>query len=146
MALYSTGRADNRRMFFEVWRKQQAGELLSALETIIADVIRMHPEYQHLLAADPEKTLDRDWLPEGGQTNPFLHMGLHIAIHEQLSIDRPPGVQAAYAALVKRYGDRHRAEHVMLECLAEALWRGQREGRLPDEKAYIACLKNHIVK
>jgi hypothetical protein len=128
-------------MFFEVWRKQQAGEPLSALETIVADIIRLHPEYQPLLADDPDKALDRDWRPEGGETNPFLHMGLHIAIREQLSIDRPSGVRAAYEALLKRHGDAHKAEHLMLECLAETLWRGQREGRLPDEQAYLACLQ-----
>lgn len=142
MALQPTHRADTRRLFFEVWHKLQTGEPLSALETIVADIIRLHPEYHALLAADPDKALDRDWLPEGGETNPFLHMGLHIAIREQLSIDRPPGVRAAYDALLKRHGDTHKAEHVMLECLAEALWRGQREGRLPDEQAYLDCLKS----
>lgn len=146
MPLHPTNRADNRRMFFEVWRKQQAGEPLSALEIIVAEVIRMHPEYHHLLADDPEKALDRDWLPEGGETNPFLHMGLHIAIREQLSIDRPPGVKAAYQALLTRTRDPHAAEHLMLECLAETLWRGQRDGRLPDEAAYLACLKSRAEK
>jgi hypothetical protein len=141
VALQPTDRAGTRRMFFEVWRKQQTGEPLSALETIVAEIIRLHPEYQPLLADDPDKVLDRDWLPEGGDTNPFLHMGLHIAIREQLSIDRPAGVKAAYAALLKHHGDAHRAEHDMLECLAETLWRGQREGRLPDETAYLTCLK-----
>lgn len=142
MPLQPTGRADSRKMFFEVWRKQRAGELLSALETIVADIIRLHPEYHALLDGDPGKTLDRDWQPEGGETNPFLHMGLHIAIREQLSIDRPPGVKAAYQALLDRTRDPHAAEHLMLECLAETLWRGQREGRLPDEAAYLACLKS----
>lgn len=143
MVLQPTDRTGTRRMFFEVWRKQQAGAALSALETIVADIIRMHPEYHALLAGDPDSALDRDWLPEGGETNPFLHMGLHIAVREQLSIDRPPGVKAAYTALLKRTGDAHAAEHAMLECLAESLWRGQRENRLPDEQAYLACLKRH---
>ena len=141
MSPQPTDRSGTRCMFFEVWRKQQAGEPLSALETIVADIIRLHPEYHALLAGDPANTLDRDWQPEGGETNPFLHMGLHVAIREQLSIDRPPGVKAAYAALLKRYADGHAAEHVMLECLAETLWRGQREGKLPDERAYLASLK-----
>jgi Domain of unknown function (DUF1841) len=134
-------RTDTRRTFIEVWRKQQAGEPLSALESIVADIIRLHPEYQPLLE-QPDAALDRDWRPEGGETNPFLHMGLHIAIREQLSIDRPAGVKIAYSALLKRTGDPHAAEHLMLECLAEALWHGQREGHLPDEQAYLDCLKN----
>lgn len=142
MNMYSSNRTDIRRTFFDVWRKQQAGEPLSALENIVADIIRLHPEYQALLSADPGKMLDRDWRPEGGETNPFLHMGLHIAIREQLLIDRPAGVKAAYAALLKRSGDAHTAEHMMLECLAESLWHGQRDGRLPDDQAYLACLKS----
>ncbi len=143
MSLQPDSRADTRRIFFEVWRKQHVREPLSALEEIVADIIRRHPEYQPLLEK-PDKVLDRDWRPEGGETNPFLHMGLHIAIHEQLSIDRPAGVKAAYAALLKKTGDPHATEHLMLECLAETLWRGQREGRLPDEEAYLDCLKSRL--
>ncbi|MGB9429317.1 MAG: DUF1841 family protein [Gammaproteobacteria bacterium] len=146
MAIQPTDRADTRRMFFEVWRKQQEGKPLSGLETIVADIIRLHPEYQPLLTGNPDRALDRDWRPEGGETNPFLHMGLHIAIREQLSIDRPPGVRAAYEALLKRHGDAHAAEHAMLECLAESLWLGQREGHLPNEQAYLTCLKNRAGK
>lgn len=113
---------------------------MTALETIIADVIRLHPEY-HRLLEDAGKTLDKDWLPEGGETNPFLHMGMHIAIREQLSIDRPAGIKAAYGALLAHRGDAHAAEHEMLECLGETLWRAQRENKLPDEQAYLACIK-----
>ncbi len=146
MSLQPTDRAGSRKMFFEVWHKQQAGEPLSALETIAAKVIRLHPEYHALLAGDPDKVLDHDWRPEGGETNPFLHMGMHIAIREQMSIDRPPGVRAAYEALLKCHADAHKAEHDMVECLAESLWRGQREGRLPDEAAYLACLQKRAGK
>lgn len=141
MPIQTDSRTDMRRTFIEVWRKQQANEPLSALEDIIADIIGRHPEYQPLLA-QPDKILDRDWRPESGETNPFLHMGLHIAIREQLSIDRPAGVKAAYAALLKKSGDPHAAEHLMLECLAETLWRGQRDGRLPDDAAYLDCLRS----
>ena len=140
MPIQPDSRTDTRRMFLEVWRKQQSGESLSALETIVAEIIRLHPEYHALLAGDPDNALDRDWRPEGGETNPFLHMGLHIAIREQLSIDRPPGVKAAYRALLERTGNTHAAEHIMLECLAETLWRGQRENHLPDDQAYLDCL------
>ncbi|HVA55873.1 MAG TPA: DUF1841 family protein [Gammaproteobacteria bacterium] len=143
MPIQPDSRTDIRRTFIEVWRKQQANEPLSALEDIIADIILRHPEYQPLLE-QPDKFLDKDWRPEGGETNPFLHMGLHIAIREQLSIDRPAGVKAAYAALLEKTGDTHAAEHLMLECLAETLWRGQREGRLPDDQVYLTCLNKRI--
>ena len=142
--MYSSNRTDTRQPFFDVWQKMQDGQPLTALETIIADVIRLHPEY-HPLLSDGGRSLDKDWLPEGGETNPFLHMGMHIAIREQLSIDRPAGIKAAHAALLTHARDAHAAEHVMLECLGEALWRAQRENRLPDEQAYLACIKARTI-
>lgn len=138
--MYSSNREDTRRTFFEVWQKMQDGMPLTALESIIADVVRMHPEYHAILDKGVE-VLDKDWLPEGGEVNPFLHLGLHIAIREQLSIDRPAGIKAAYAALLHHTGDVMQTEHAMLECLAEALWRAQRDNRLPDETAYLACIR-----
>ncbi|MGH8371291.1 MAG: DUF1841 family protein [Gammaproteobacteria bacterium] len=141
--MYSNSRTDTRQMFFDVWQKLQHDTPLTALETIVADVIRLHPEY-HSLLEQPDKMLDRDWRPEGGETNPFLHMGMHIAIREQLSIDRPAGIKAAHGALLASTRDPHAAEHEMLECLAEALWLAQREGRLPDEQAYLTSLKARV--
>jgi|SRR5215469_5335560 len=140
MSLHGESRSDTRQTFFEVWRKMRDGAPLTALETIVADVIRLHPEY-HAMLDDAGKTLDKDWLPEGGETNPFLHMGMHIAVREQVSIDRPSGIKATYEALLKQTGDVMRAEHEMLECLGETLWRAQRENRLPDERSYLACIK-----
>jgi hypothetical protein len=107
---------------------------------MIADVIRMHPEYHALLDQGVE-ALDKDWLPEGGETNPFLHMGMHIAVREQLSIDRPPGIKAVYEALLQKTREPMQTEHLMLECLGETLWRAQRENRLPDEQLYLRLLK-----
>ena len=141
--MYSSNRNDTRQAFFDAWRKMQDGTPMTALETIIADVIRLHPEYHALLDQGPE-VLDKDWLPEGGETNPFLHMGMHIAIREQLSIDRPAGIKQAYDALLGKTGDVMQTEHAMLECLGEALWRAQRENRLPDEQAYLACIRTRM--
>jgi len=138
--MYSSNRNDTRQAFFDAWKKMQDGLPMTALEGIIADVIRLHPEYHPLLERGPE-LLDKDWLPEGGETNPFLHMGMHIAIREQLSIDRPAGMKMAYEALLRKTGDVMQTEHAILECLGEALWRAQRESRLPDEQAYLACIK-----
>lgn len=139
--MYSSNRNDTRQAFFDAWKKLQDGSPMTALETIIADVIKLHPEY-HRYLDDGGRSLDKDWLPEGGEANPFLHMGMHIAIREQLSIDRPAGIKAAYDALLRKTGDVMQAEHLMLECLGEALWRAQRENRLPDEAAYLACIKS----
>jgi hypothetical protein len=128
-----------RQTYFNAWRKHCNKLPLEPLEAQIADVIALHPEY-HALFADPDKVLDKDWLPEGGATNPFLHLGLHLAIREQVATDRPPGIRAAHQNLLTKTGDAHDTEHRMIECLAEALWSAQRSGRAPDEMAYLAKL------
>lgn len=140
MSIHGESRSDTRQTFFDVWKKMQAEMPMTALETLIADVIRMHPEYHGLLNQGIE-VLDKDWMPEGGETNPFLHMGMHIAIREQLSIDRPPGIKVTYEALLQMTRDQMQTEHLMLECLGETLWRAQRENRMPDEQLYLRLLK-----
>ena len=140
MSIHGESRSDTRQTFFDVWAKMQEGRPLTALETLIADVIRMHQEY-HVLLGQGIEALDKDWLPEGGETNPFLHMGMHIAIREQLSIDRPPGIKEAYEKLLQKSGDQMQTEHLILECLGETLWRAQRENRMPDEQLYLRLVR-----
>jgi len=96
----------------------------------------LHPEYQAALER-PASVLDRDYLPEGGESNPFLHMGLHLAVRDQLATDRPRGIREAFRRAAQRLASEHDAEHRFAECLAEALWEAQRAGRLPDEEAYL---------
>jgi hypothetical protein len=141
MSIHGESRSDTRQAFFDVWAKMQDGRPMTALESIIADVIRMHPEYHALLGQGIE-VLDKDWMPEGGETNPFLHMGMHIAIREQLSIDRPPGIKVAYENLLAKTRDVMQAEHLMLECLGETLWQAQRDNRMPDEQLYLRLIKD----
>jgi hypothetical protein len=126
-------------MFFDVWRKQAEGQFLAPLEEIIADVIRLHPEHHDLLN-DPEQSLAQDYPAEAGEANPFLHMGLHIAIREQLMTDRPVGVLDVFQRLCRSFGDDHTAEHHMMECLAEVLWESQRNAAPPDESVYLERL------
>ncbi|MBL8251887.1 MAG: DUF1841 family protein [Candidatus Competibacter sp.] len=129
-----------RRYYCAVWRKVSAGQPLEPLEQLIAEVIGAHPEYQSLLQ-DAESILSRDYWPETGETNPFLHMGMHIALREQLGSNRPEGIRAIYRQLLQRAGDAHAAEHLMLECLAETLWEAQRTSRAPDERAFLKRLR-----
>jgi hypothetical protein len=136
-------RSDLRRAYVEAWRKYRARLPLEPLEAQIADVIALHPEY-HAALEDPEGVLDRDYTPEGGESNPFLHMGLHLAVRDQIATDRPAGIRALFGELAARLGDAHEAEHAMLECLASALWEAQRAGRLPDEQAYLQSIERLV--
>jgi uncharacterized protein DUF1841 len=126
-----------RETFFGAWRKYRAGEPVAGIETIALDVILAHPEY-HAVLSEPERYRERDY---DGQANPFLHMSLHLALEEQLSIDQPPGIAARFAALVHRTGERHEAIHEAIECLAETLWHAQRASAPPDGAAYLDCLE-----
>lgn len=136
--IFGGDRAELRQMYFDAWCKFRDGELMSPLETQIAEVIRDHPEYQPMMATG---SLEESFSPESGRTNPFLHMGLHLALRDQLATDRPAGVAAAFDALCASTGDRHAAEHRALDCLAEALWSAHRNNALPDERAYLECLR-----
>ena len=129
-----------RRMYVEAWRKHRESRPVEPVEDQIIRVVELHPEYAALLEAG-EVALGRDYTPEGGQTNPFLHMGLHLAIREQVATDRPAGITEVHRALLTRLGDAHAAEHAMIDCLGEALWQAQRSGRPPDEAAYLEALR-----
>ena len=133
-------REQMRRMYLEAWRKFNARAPLEPLEAQLAAVIAEHPEYIAWLESG-EGTLNAEFTPEGGRENPFLHMGLHLAIREQVATDRPAGIAEVHQELSARLGDPHAAEHTMLEALAEALWDAQRTGRPPDEQAYLERLR-----
>jgi hypothetical protein len=129
-----------RRRYLDAWHKFCAHEALGSLEAQLAAVIAEHPEYVAWLESGDE-TLNAEFTPEGGRQNPFLHMGLHLAIREQVATDRPAGIAALHAALALRRGDAHAAEHAMIEPLAETLWEAQRNARPPDEGAYLERLR-----
>ena len=129
-----------RRRYVEAWRKHREGQPREPLEDQIATVVEEHPEY-HALLECADAALESDYTPDDGQSNPFLHLGLHLAIREQVATDRPAGIAAIHTALTRRLRSRHEAEHRMLECLAEALWRSQRHGLPPDETAYLESLR-----
>jgi len=136
MPLYSDqSRDDLRRMYVTAWRKRRAGIPMEPLEAQIATVIEDHPEYQALLE-QPDNVVNRDFSPEAGAPNPFLHMGLHLAIRDQVATDRPPGIRAAFHKLAGRHSP-HDAEHTMAEMLGQALWQAQRSGQPPNERAYL---------
>lgn len=134
--MFQPTRDQARSTFFEAWRKYRAGEPLVGIEALALEVILLHGEYHELLS-HPERVRDKDYLDE---SNPFLHMSLHMALDEQLSIDQPPGIAARFRALVAKYHDHHEALHQALECLAETVWRAQRDGAPPDATAYLDCL------
>ncbi|HEC17660.1 MAG TPA: DUF1841 family protein [Sedimenticola sp.] len=138
--MFTNDRTQMRRVFTEAWRKHRDNLPMEPMEQVIAHLIRQHPEY-HKLMENPDAALARDFLPEGGESNPFLHLSMHIALHEQVSTDRPAGIAGLYRRITQRLGDPHEAEHQLMECLARMLWEAQRENRMPDEQAYLESIR-----
>lgn len=138
--MFNPSRDQARAFLFDVWQKHAAGAPLTALEQMALSIVLEHPEY-HAVLGDRERYLDRDWKPEGGETNPFLHLQMHLAIEEQLSIDQPPGIRAAVQALAQRHGSLHDARHDVMDCLAEMIWNAQRHGAAFDNAAYLDCIR-----
>ena len=140
--IFNPTRDQAREFLFELWEKHRAGAALTALESIALAIVLEHPEY-HAVLGDRDRYLERDWKPEGGETNPFLHLQMHLAIEEQVSIDQPPGIRAAVGALARKHGSEHDARHDVMDCLAEVVWSAQRHGTAFDNEAYLECLHRH---
>lgn len=135
---YGQQLADTRTYFFTAWAKHQAKQVLDPLESQLLAVILQHPEYHSTLN---QQNTDHPYHPELGMSNPFLHMGLHLALQDQIALDRPFGIKAIFQNLLERHGDRHHVEHLCIEQLASSLWNAQRNQCMPDEQAYLAACR-----
>ena len=135
--IFGQDRHELRKMYADAWQKHCDKTPLSPIEAQIVQVVEDHPEYHDAVGGD----LAKDFTVEGGKTNPFLHMGLHLSVREQIATDRPPGVAAIFRQLAEQSGDRHTAEHRMIDCLAETLWESQRDQSPPDEIHYLERLR-----
>ena len=133
--MWSTDRTVMRKVFYAAWQHFQEQAPLDGVEALIVEALLAHPEYQALLTHSAPADETRS------DANLFLHLGLHIAVAEQISTDRPSGVTNQWTRLHKLTGDPHHAHHIMMECLEEALWEAQRQGQMPDEASYLACLR-----
>ena len=139
--MFGQDRTELRQMFFTAWKKHIDKQLMEPLEAVVAKIIELHPEYHSLL--ENHNTLDKDYTPEMGETNPFLHMAMHISIQEQLSTQRPSGIEQVYQSMLRKIKDPHETEHLMMECLGKMLWEAQSQNRAPDESDYLNCLKKY---
>ena len=138
--LFNPSRDEARLFLFETWRKRRGRELLTPLEDLAAQLIAKHPEH-HAVLEDPQRHQEQDYLPEHGTTNPFLHLMMHLAIEEQISINQPAGIRAHFTRLTRQLESEHEAQHRMMECLGEMIWQAQRNRTSPDAAIYFACLE-----
>ena len=141
--MFNPNRDQARQFFIDTWAKFQRRDPLSPLEEKTAAIIRLHPEY-HRVLDNPTSFISTDWRPEAGDINPFLHLGFHLAIQEQLDIDQPHGIREIHAQLAAKLDDPHAATHEILECLGETLWQSQRTGQALDGALYLQLLRQRV--
>ena len=140
MAIFNPTREEVRRFFCDTWKKKTENHILTPMEMLASDWMEKHPEY-HAQLADPEGAIEQDYTPERGETNPFLHLSMHLSISEQISIDQPPGIKAIAEKLTQKLGSVHEAQHLMMECLGQVMWESQREGKPLNPENYLEALK-----
>jgi hypothetical protein len=138
--MFNPSQHDVRRFFCETHRKVRANEILSPLEAIARDWLLQHPEFDADLS-DLDAALAADYSVERGDSNPFLHLSMHLSIAEQVSIDQPPGIRLACQTLARRLDSEHEAHHQIMECLGQMIWTSQRSGMPPDGEAYVECVR-----
>ena len=138
--MFAPTRDQVREFFFGVWEKSQAGQALTPLESMALAIMLEHPEYHEVLG-NRERYANKEWTPEQGESNPFLHLSMHLAIEEQLSIDHPPGIRAEVERLSRKLDSAMAARHAVMECLAEQVWQAQRNGVAFSNEAYLECLR-----
>ncbi|WP_066453990.1 DUF1841 family protein [Castellaniella caeni] len=138
--MFNPSKEQVREFFTEAWRKRRTGGVLTPLETMAADLVERHPEYHDDLQ-DPEAAA-REYPVEAGRTNPFLHLSMHLAIQEQISIDHPPGIRAAWNTLLQTH-DEHEAAHVIMDALGEVVWEAQRLGTPLDNDHYLDLIRRY---
>jgi hypothetical protein len=139
--MYGNDRSSLRRVFFNAWDKYKQSMPLEGIERILIDIVLQHPEYHDVLD-DRDRYLDHDWPPEAGETNPFMHMSMHVSIEEQLATNSPRGIVEHFTRIVETGIERHEAIHNMMDCLAEAVWKSQRNETSNLEETYVECLEN----
>ena len=143
--MFTPSQADVRRFFCAVYAKNKADQPLEAIETIASQWLEEHPEY-HPDFADSALALEKMYDVEGGKTNPFLHLSMHLSISEQCSIDQPRGIRQAVELLTAKRNSLHDAHHEAMDCLGQMVWESQRAGRPPDGAAYIDCVQQHATR
>lgn len=141
--MFNPSRDQVRQFFFGVWGKYRNSQPLEGAESMALEIILAHPEYHDMLS-QPERYLDQDYPPEFGETNPFLHLSMHLAIAEQLSIDQPSGIRKRYELLLNRNGNPMSVQHEIMDCLGEMIWKAQRQGSAYDPAIYFDCLDEKI--
>ena len=133
--MFSQDRNKQREYLANSWQKYTKNKPLEPLEKQLVSIIEIHPEYHDFIG-----NIDSEYFPEQGEVNPFLHINLHLALRDQLSINRPKGIKEAHQKLINQHKDHHVVEHLMMECIAETIYLSQKNMTAMDQESYLNCI------
>ncbi len=139
--MFNPTRDQVREFFMTTWQKHLEKSVLSPIEATALKWILEHPEYHALLSSAEAK--QQDFTVSDGQVNPFLHLSMHLAIEEQVSINSPPGIKAIFEQLSQRRNP-HDAMHEIMECLGQVIWESQRLGTPLNNELYMDLLQKRL--
>ena len=139
--MFSQDRKKQREFLANSWQKYTRNKPLEPLEQQLVSIIEIHPEYHNLIS-----NIDSEYFPEQGEANPFLHINLHLALREQLSINQPKEVKEVYQKLIDHYKDAHVVEHLMMECIAEMIYTSQKNNTNMNQDNYLNCITSLTIK
>jgi len=134
--VFTSDRSKQRQYLKQAWEKYTRQDQLEPLELQLAKIVEKHPEYHDLI-----KNLDSEYFPEQGNTNPFLHINLHLTLQDQLTMDQPKGIKGIHNRLLVKIKDEHEVEHMMMEHIAEMIFNAQKNNTAFDLDGYIIALK-----
>ena len=135
--MFTSDRSKQRQYLKQAWEKYTSHEQLEPLELQLSKIVEQHPEYQNLI-----KNLDSEYFPEQGNTNPFLHINLHLTLQDQITMDQPKGIRDIHSQLIVKIKDAHEVEHMMMEHIAEMIFNAQKNNAAFDLDGYIQALKS----
>ena len=134
--MFTSDRSKQRQYLKQAWEKYTSQEQLEPLELQLSKIVEQHPEYQNLI-----KNLDSEYFPEQGNTNPYLHINLHLTLQDQITMDQPKGIRDIHSQLIVKIKDAHEVEHMMMEHIAEMIFNAQKNNAAFDLDGYIQALK-----
>ena len=135
--MFTSDRSKQRQYLKQAWEKYTSQEQLEPLELQLSKIVEQHPEYQNLI-----KNLDSEYFPEQGNTNPYLHINLHLTLQDQITMDQPKGIRDIHSQLIVKIKDAHEVEHMMMEHIAEMIFNAQKNNAAFDIDGYIQALKS----
>ena len=139
--MFSQDRKKQREFLAKSWQKYTSNKPLEPLEKQLVSIIEIHPEYHDLIG-----NIESEYFPEQGEVNPFLHINLHLALRDQLTLNEPKCVKKVHQKLIKRYKDSHEVEHLMMECIAEMIYISQKNNTAMDQESYLNCITSLTTK